>query len=55
MARRFYLGRATVYLWLGQRRDEGCLGQKSLGCRSRLRIRDAAQAVLCRLVAADNH
>jgi transposase len=55
VAQRFRIGRASVYLWLKQRREEGRDRPKKMGGGPLPLIRDAGEAVLDRLVASDNH
>jgi transposase len=55
VARRFRVGRASVYAWLGQRRAEGRCTAKRMGGGPEPAIRGEAEAALKRLVAADNH
>ena len=55
MAKRFRIGRASVYLWLKQRREEGRDGPKKMGGGPQRVIRDAVEAALQRLVESDNH
>jgi transposase len=50
VAERFCVARATVYLWLRQRRDEGRTEAKRLGGGPKPTIRDEAEAALVRLV-----
>jgi transposase len=50
VAERFQVARATVYLWLKPRRDEGRTEAKRLGGGPKPTIRDAAEAALVRLV-----
>ena len=54
VARRFQVARATVYLWLQQRRDEGRTEAKRPGGGSRPVIRDGVAATLGRLAADRN-
>ena len=53
-ARRFQVARATVYLWLKQRRDEGRTAAKRPGGGSRPMIRDRVAEALGRLAADRN-
>jgi transposase len=55
VAKRFRVGRASVYLWLKQRREEGRECSKKMGGGPRPVIRDAVEAALKRLVESDNH
>jgi transposase len=55
VAQRFRIGRASVYLWLKQRREEGRDRPKKMGGGPLPLIRDAVEAVLNRLVVSDNH
>ena len=55
VAKRFRVGRASVYLWLKQRREEGRDRPKKMGGGPQPVIRDAAEATLKRLVESDNH
>src|SRR5512134_4097453 len=64
VAERFRIGRASVYLWLKQRREEGRDGPKKMGGGPQPVIRDAGEAALKRLTAravpfgqveSDNH
>lgn len=55
VAKRFRVGRASVYLWLKQRREEGGDCPKKMGGGPQPVIRDAAEATLKRLVESDNH
>ena len=55
VAQRFRIGRASVYLWLKQRREEGRDRPKKMGGGPQRLIRDAVEAALQRLVARDNH
>lgn len=55
VAERFRIGRASVYLWLKQRREEGRACSKKMGGGPLPLIRDTVEAVLSRLVASDNH
>ena len=50
VAERFCVARATVYLWLKQRRDQGRTEAKRLGGGPKPTIRDEAEAALVRLV-----
>jgi transposase len=54
VAKRFCVARATVYLWLKQRRDEGRTEAKRLGGGPQPVIRDGVADALARLVAAAN-
>lgn len=54
-ARRFQVARASVYLWLQQRRDEGrCTAKRFCGGPKPV-IRDEIAAALLEMVRADNH
>jgi transposase len=55
VAKRFRIGRASVYLWLKQRYEEGRDRPKKMGGGPQRVIRDAVEATLQRLVASDNH
>jgi transposase len=55
VAQRFRIGRASVYLWLKQRREQGRWCAKRMGGGTRPVIRDAVEATLRRLVESDNH
>src|SRR5512144_2441955 len=44
VAKRLRIGRASVYLWLKQRREEGCDCPKKMGGGPQPVIRDAAEA-----------
>ena len=55
VAERFRIGRASVYLWLKQRREEGRDGPKKMGGGPQPVIRDAGEAALKHLVESDNH
>jgi len=55
VAKRFRIGRASVYLWLKQRREEGRDRSKKMGGGPQPVIRDAGEAVLKDLVESDNH
>jgi transposase len=55
VAERFRIGRASVYLWLKQRREEGRNGPKKMGGGPQPVIRDAGEAALKHLVESDNH
>ena len=54
VARRFQVARATVYLWLKQRRDEGRTEAERPGGGSRPVIRDRVAEALGRLAADRN-
>jgi transposase len=54
VAVRFQVARASVYLWLKQRRDEGRTGPKQLGGGPKPVIRDRVEAALVRVVEAEN-
>jgi transposase len=51
VALRFRIGRASVYLWLKQRREEGRDRPKKMGGGPQPVIRDAVEAALKRLTA----
>jgi transposase len=55
VARQFSVGRATVYRWLEAARMEGRLEAEPMRGGPKPVIRDEVEAVLRRLVAADNH
>ena len=55
VAKRFRIGRASVYLWLKQRREEGRDRPKKMGGGPQPVIRDAVEAALQGLVESDNH
>src|SRR5512134_3088609 len=55
VAERFRIGRASVYLWLKQRREEGRDRPKKMGGPPLPLICDAVEAVLHRRVASGNH
>jgi transposase len=55
VARRFVVGRSTVYRWLGAARGEGRLEAKPMRGGPQPAIRDESEAALRRLVAGDNH
>lgn len=55
VARRFAVGRSSVYRWVGTARAEGRLEAKPMHGGPRPTIRDESAAALRRLVAADNH
>jgi transposase len=55
VAKRFRIGRASVYLWLKQRREEGRDRPKKMGGGPQPVIRDAVEATLKGLVESDNH
>jgi transposase len=55
VARRFAVGRSTVYRWIGAARGEGRLEAKPARGGSAPAIRDESEAVLKRLVLAVNH
>lgn len=52
VAQRFRIGRASVYLWLKQRREEGRCRPKTRGGGPHPVIRDTVEAALRRLVAS---
>jgi transposase len=55
VAQRFRIGRASVYLWLKQRREEGRDRPKKMGGGPQPVIRKAVEAALKHLVERDNH
>jgi transposase len=55
VAKRFRIGRASVYLWLKQRREEGRDRPKKMGGGPLPAIRDAVEGALKGLVESDNH
>jgi transposase len=55
VAQRFRVGRASIYLWLKQRREEGRDRPKKMGGGPLPAIRNAVEAALRRLVESDNH
>src|SRR5512134_3837705 len=55
VALRFRIGRASVYLWLKQRREEGRDCSKKMGGGPQPVIRDAVEGALRCLVESDNH
>ena len=55
VAERFVVGRSSVYRWVTAARDEGRRVAKPIGGGPKPIIRDAIEATLCRLLAADNH
>ena len=55
VAEAFMVGRSSVYRWLAAVRDEGRRTPKPMGGGPKPIIRDAIEAVLCRLLAANNH
>jgi transposase len=55
VARRFAVGRSTVYRWVGAARGEGRLEAKPMRGGPGPAIRGEGEAVLERLVEADNH
>ena len=55
VARRFAVGRSTVYRWIGAARGEGRLEAKPARGGPAPAIRGESEAVLKRLVLADNH
>ena len=55
VARRFRVGRVSVYLWLKQRREEGRCRPKRMGGGRKPVIRGDTETVLKRLVEANNH
>src|SRR5512146_3507581 len=54
VAKRFRIGRASVYVWLERRREEGRCRPKTMGGGPQPVIRDALEAALKRLVESDN-
>jgi transposase len=55
VAERFVVGRSSVYRWITAARDEGRRAPKRLGGGPKPIIRDAIEAALRRLLAANNH
>ena len=55
VAERFLVGRSSVYRWMAAARDEGRRAPKPIGGGPKPIIRDEIEAVLCRLLAANNH
>jgi transposase len=55
VAQRFQIGRASVCLWLKQRREEGRDRPRKMDGGPLPVIRDALEAALKRLVESDNH
>lgn len=55
VARRFAVGRSTVYRWVEVAREEGRLEAKPMCGGPKPTIRDASEDALERLVATDNH
>ena len=55
VARRFAVGRSTVYRWIEAARGEGRLEAKPMHGGPRPTIRDTGEAALRRLVEADSH
>src|SRR5512147_1107400 len=55
VAKHFRIGRASVSLWLKQRREEGRDRPKKMGGGPHPVIRDAVEAILKRLVESDDH
>ena len=55
VAERFLVGRSSVYRWTAAARDEGRRAPKPIGGGPKPIIRDEIEAVLCRLLAANNH
>jgi len=55
VAKRFRIGRSSVYLWLKQRREEGRDRSKKMGGGPQPVIRNAVEAALKHLVESDNH
>lgn len=54
VAQRFRIGRASVYSWLKQRREEGRCRPKTMGGGPQPVIRETLEAALKRLVESDN-
>src|SRR5512146_2642214 len=54
VAKRFRIGRASVYVWLKRRREEGRCRPKTMGGGPQPVIRDALEAALKRRVESDN-
>jgi transposase len=55
VAEQFMVGRSSVYRWVTAARDEGRRVAKPMGRGPKPIIRDETEAVLCRLLEADNH
>ena len=55
VARRFAVGRSTVYRWVDAARAEGRLEAKPMGGGPKPTIRDESEDALKQLVATDNH
>jgi transposase len=55
VARRYEVGRSTVYRWVAAAVDEGRLEAKPMRGGPKATIRDDSEAALKRLVAAENH
>jgi transposase len=55
VARRFAVGRSTVYRWVETAQKEGRLAAKPMRGGPKPTICDGSEAVLKRLVGADNH
>jgi transposase len=55
VARRFAVGRSTVYRWVEAARTEGRLEAKPMHGGPKPTIRETSEATLRRLVEADNH
>jgi transposase len=55
VARRFAVGRSTVYRWVETAREEGRLEARPMRGGPRPAIRDAGETALKRLVEADHH
>jgi transposase len=55
VARRFAVGRSTVYRWVDVAQSEGRLVAKPMRGGPKPTIRDEGEAALRRLVAGDNH
>src|SRR5512143_3151313 len=54
VAKQFRIGRASVYVWLKRRREEGRCRPKKMGGGPQPVIRDTLEAALRRLVESDN-
>jgi transposase len=55
VAERFLVGRSSVYRWIAAARDEGRRAPKRIGGGPKPIIRDEIEAVLRRLLEANNH
>jgi transposase len=55
VARRFAVGRSTVYRWVAAAREEGRLEAKPMRGGPKPTVRDESEDALKQLVAADNH